>query len=344
MSMVLDWTPIRYHHLCQNNSNVLCFRDEVYLCICVDNQTRAECFRYDHRLDQCPHCLYDGRCLQGDRTEPNDFVCLCPLCYSGRQCQFSSASFAFNLDQLFYTDLTSSSKQTTIALLILFPLLAFVFALPNNLFSFVTLRRRSCLRNGIGHYLLCLSVINQITLALLFSRLVHLSLTASMLQSSPIIDELLCKCSSYLLICCIRLANWLSSFVALERVYTTIFFNKHWLKQPRIARRLMALTFCVVFLSADQLVFTQSFSDADEGHGSMCVTKFPASSQSMWTFIHQFIFVAHLLLPLLINIGCTFTIIAIVIKTKMKLRGQSHCKLLSPNVRRTCAARNSRAA
>jgi hypothetical protein len=337
LAIILDSSPIQYHRLCKNDSSLLCFRDDIYLCICADNHSRVECFRYEPDLDQCSSCLSGGLCLRGDQTRANDFFCLCPSCYSGRQCQFSSTSFTFNLDQLFYTDLTSTRKQATIAVLIVFPLLGFFFALPNNLFSFVTLRRRSCLRNGIGHYLLCLSVINQITVALLTIRLIHLSLTASRVQSSPHIDNLFCKCFSYFLTCCIRLAYWLASFVSLERVYTAIFFNKRWLKQPRVARRLMALIFCVVFPSSTyELVFIRAFADVDNGHGPMCVVEFPMANRSMWISIHQFVFVIHLLIPLLINICCACTIISIVIKAKMKLRGQKECKLFSSDGRRVC--------
>ena len=327
--IVLDASSIRYHSICRENSSVLCFRDNAYLCICVDNRSRVECFLYDSQLDQCSHCLAGGRCLKGDETRPGDFLCLCPPCHSGANCQFSSRSFTFTLDQLFYADLTSSGKQGTMAALIIFPLLVFFFALPNNLFSFVTLSRRSCLQNGIGHYLLWMSVINQLTLALLTTRLIHLSLslTASTFQSSPIIGGLFCKFFSYLLTCSIRLAYWLSSFVSLERVYTTVFINKRWLKQPLVARRLMVLTFGMVFLSsAYELALVKSFSNVEKGHGSMCLTEFATTDQRMWIFIHQFVFVTHLLIPLLINIGCTCTITSIVIKTKMRLRGQKECK------------------
>ena len=316
-----DVSPIRYHHMCSDNSNVLCFRDRIYLCICVDNRTRVECFRYDDQLDQCSNCLSGGRCLQGDRGRSNDFLCVCPACYSGRYCQFSSTSFTFNLDQLFYTDLNSPGRKATMSLLIAFPLLGFFFALPNNLFSFVTLRRRACLRNGAGHYLLCLSVMNQITLGLLTSGLIHLSLRASMSQSNPLIQNLFCKLFNYLLTCCIRLTDWMASFVALERVYTTRFLNKRWLKQPWVARRLLALIFTIVFFSsADELAFLQSFSDVGEERGEMCVVTFPMANRSLWIFIHQFVFGTHLLIPVLINIYCTYTITSIVVKSKMKLR------------------------
>jgi hypothetical protein len=40
----------------------------------------------------------------------------------------------------------------------------------------VTFRRVKCLRNGIGHYLLWISVTNQISLTFLALRLIHLIL------------------------------------------------------------------------------------------------------------------------------------------------------------------------
>jgi hypothetical protein len=96
-------------------------------------------------------------------------------------------------------------------------------------------------------------------------------------------------------------------------------------------------TLCMVFLSsAYELALVKSFSNVDERHGPMCLTEFPISNRPMWIFIHQFVFVTHLLIPLLINIGCTGTITSIVIKTKMRLRGQKECKSLPPDQIRSC--------
>jgi hypothetical protein len=212
---------MRYHRICANNSDLLCFRDDLYLCICADNHTRVECFRYDDTLDRCSSCVAGSRCLQGDRTRVNDYLCLCSPCHSGRRCQFNSRSFTFTLDQLFHTDLISSHKRTMISLLILFSSFGFLVALPNNFFSFVTLNRRSSLRTGIGHYLRCLSIVNQMSLTLLAARLIHLTLTTtSLLQLRPTTDDVLCKILNYSLTCFSRIAGWLSSFVALERLYT----------------------------------------------------------------------------------------------------------------------------
>ena len=175
-----------------------------------------ECFLYDDQLDQCKHCLFQGRCLKGNHRRSTDFVCLCSPCHYGAQCQFDTESFSFTLDQLFSPDLFSDQRQTTIILLIFFPLLLFVLALPNNVFSFITVRRRLCLRYGIGHYLLWMSIINQLNLLFFVVRLNHLIVKigdTSSSSSSSVLDDLLCKSLNYLLSCFTRLVYWLTSLM-----------------------------------------------------------------------------------------------------------------------------------
>ena len=319
LSFISVSSPIEYHRLCIDNHRLVCFRDETYLCICGPEHSHVECFLYDDQLDRCSKCSSGGRCLQGDLKQSNDFLCLCPSCYSGRQCQFNSKSFAFTLDQLLYTDLTSAKERTS-ALLIVFMLLGFLLAVPNNLFSFITFRQRSCLQNGVGHYLLYLSLANQITLTLLLARLLHIILGLTISASHPLLSDLICKLLNYSLACFMRVSLWLSTFVALERVYTTIFLTAHWFKQPHIARRLMIITFSVILLSAVyELIFTKSFSGVDERSGVICVTEFPLQHQSFWTILHQIVSIGHSLLPIVINTVCTFTIITVVVRTKMNL-------------------------
>ena len=326
---MIDSSPIRYHQICILEPTRLCFRDDFYLCICGENHSRVECFLYDDQLDRCEHCLSDGRCLRGDPYRSNDFVCLCPECYSGQQCQFNTKSFSFTLDQLFSPDLLSGQGQMTTSLLIFFSLFLFVLALPNNLFSLLTLLRRSCLRHGVGHYLLWMSVTNQLSIALLTARLIHLSVIMTMFRSSPIVDDLFCKLLSYLLTCVTRLSSWLPSFVALERVYTTIFLNKQWFKQPHIARYLILITCCLILLSAtDELVFVKSFSSIEGGSSVMCVIEYPKLHRSTWTSLHQVVSIIHFLLPLLINLCSTLTIMSIVIKSKINIRAPKNCRFL----------------
>ena len=316
---MIDSSPIRYHQICVTDPNRLCFRDDVYLCICAEKHTRVECFLYDDQLDRCKHCLNNGLCLQGNLRRSNDFLCLCPSCHSGEQCQFNTESFSFTLDQLFSPELFSDQRQKTIYLLIFFSLLLFFLALPNNLFSFLTLRRRQCLRYGIGHYLLWMSVINQLNLAFFVARLIHLIVKISDTSSSSMLDDLLCKASNYFLSSSTRLVYWLTSLISIERLYMTIFINGQWLKKPDIARRLILVTFFVVFTTdLYEVFFYKSFSNVITSEGSICVLEISRHERSRWMIFHLLFLVLNSLLPFLINLFSTITIILIIVNKKIK--------------------------
>ena len=240
-----------------------------------------ECFLYNDQLDRCSHCSSGGRCLRGDHNRFTDFICLCPLCYSGEQCQFSLKSFTFTLDQLFYTDLISNQSQTTLSLLLLFSLLGFLLAIPNNIFSFLTFRRQSCLRNGSGHYLFYLSIINQFNLGIFVARLTHLSLNITGKSTSSISNTIFCKSLNYFLVSSNRMVFWFSSLIAIERVYMTLVLNGQWLKQPRIACRLIVISMLGILLSTVyEFLFYKSLSIAHIGQRSMCVFQFPMTYRS----------------------------------------------------------------
>ena len=311
----------------------MCFRDNVYVCVCTDDHREVECFRYDYGLDQCSLCANGGRCLHGNRRERTDFLCICPPCHSGRRCQFTLKSFALTLDQLLYPDLLSNTKRQTIIVLLGFTVVSFLVGMANNLFSFVTLRQQQCLRNGVGHYLLTLSLVNQLTLAFLCARIIHIIVILSSSSPHTLINDVCCKIFSFGLTCLLRISFWIASLVAVERVYTTLFLTEQWLKQPHIARRFIAGIVGLVFLSAAyELVFIRSFSGNDDGTGTTCVSSYPLNHQKLWVGIHQTVSIFNMLVPLLINIGCTSTIIGTVIRTKMNLHRQKTKRNVLRNV------------
>jgi hypothetical protein len=82
-----------YHHICQNDTQRLCFHDENYLCLCELDHYRAECFGHDTQLDRCNNCLSGGKCVRGDLNDSSDFICICPPSHYGQHCEFSSVSF-----------------------------------------------------------------------------------------------------------------------------------------------------------------------------------------------------------------------------------------------------------
>jgi hypothetical protein len=317
-----SYSPIGYHRLCRNHTELLCFTDQSYLCICSDdNNTRAECFGNDWQLDECSLCSSGGRCIPADRQRSTKFTCLCPPCFHGERCQFNMNSFGFTLDQLFLADLRSVHRPTAVRLLILVPLLIFFVALPNNLFSILTFRRQFLIGNSIAQYLFCMSVINQLNLGFLVARLIHLTTNIIGFHSDPTRDAFFCKAFSYLLFTSNRMVYWLSALVAIERMYMTLVVNGRWLSQTHVARRLTVLTLSTVLLSKmHEVFFVKSLSHVGGSAGGICILEFPDSHRSKWLKFHTCQSVIHSLMPLLINICSTITIICVVTKKKMNTR------------------------
>ena len=319
---------IEYHSICRSHLDVLCFVDNTYLCICEEDHSRVECFNYDDSTDKCNRCEAKGRCLKGKNDE--DIVCLCPPCHEGRRCQFNLESFSFTLDQLFFSDLLSRdrlSRTVTYYSLLITPLILFLLGLVNNICCFVTFRRPRCLRNGTGHYLYAMSLCNQLNLAFLVVRLIHLTLNIASPYSSPTLDGVLCRTSSYLLTTSTRMTYWLSSLIGIERVYVALFVNGQWLKKPHIARRIIALAVVTILtVNAYQPVFIRSQISSDDGLHSMCTITFPGAS-TVWLSLHSTVTIIDSVAPFCINLLCTVAIICLVTKKKMNAtrRDTSEC-------------------
>ena len=324
---------IKYHHVCKTEQELLCFFDDIYLCICVQNHSRAECFNHDHTGDKCQRCEAYGRCLKG--RNDSDFHCICPACHTGRFCQFSFDSFSFTLDQLFFADLLSPNsriRHATYYSLIIAPLLLILIGLLNNVCCFVTFRRPRCLRNGTGHYLYAMALCNQLTLAFLALRLIHLTLNISSPYSFPALDNALCKTSNYLLAASTRLTYWLGSLVAIERVYVALFVNGQWLKKPQIAQRIIAMAAVTILtVSAYQLAFIHSRISSDDGNNAMCTISFP-SDRPVWLKLHIAMTVIDSVGPFLTNLVCTVSIICLVTKKKMNATGRRDTRSPESNV------------
>ncbi|CAF0816639.1 unnamed protein product [Adineta ricciae] len=313
-------SPIKYHFLCTNGTDLLCFYDMNYLCICDENHTRTECFEYDHSLDRCFNCLSGGKCIQGNRLKADDYLCICLPCHSGKSCQFSSKSFSFTLDQLFSADLLSRNRfvrYASIYLLTIGSSIIFLIGFINNIFAFVTFRRPKCRRYGSGQYLLFMSIINQISLGVLALRLIHLTVNMLTQYFHPTFNNVCCSLLNYLLKSSSRLTYWLVALIAIERVYTTVFLNKQWLKKPYIARRLIILTTSgILVTSAYELPFVTSHSGFNDAKSSICILAFP-NHDSGWVYIHQGVTIINALVPFVINLCSMITIMYVVIQKKM---------------------------
>ncbi|CAF4271808.1 unnamed protein product [Rotaria sordida] len=99
---------IKYYQLpCQKRSPLLsCFYDDNHFCFCndYDHQCLTNCFEFNHGIEHnCfgqSNCENGAHCLQDKATCPQSSICVCPKCFYGARCQFTSNLFDLSLDAI----------------------------------------------------------------------------------------------------------------------------------------------------------------------------------------------------------------------------------------------------
>jgi hypothetical protein len=115
-----------YHQICRNSIDTFCFHDENYLCFCQLDHYGAECFNHNTEHDRCNNCLSNGKCIQGDLNDPNDFLCICPPDYYGHVCEFHSKPIE-NTTRPYFSGTKKSVQSSYISLMFLFLIIAFAY-------------------------------------------------------------------------------------------------------------------------------------------------------------------------------------------------------------------------
>ena len=186
----------------------------------------------------------------------------------------------------------------------------------NNTCCYVTFNRPKPLRVGIGHYLRTASLINQLTLLLLLFKLIHLVLTIIGHLVHHLTNIVLCKVLSYLLACTNRMSYWLMGMVAIERVYVTWRPTGTWLKNPHIAKRIIAAIITgIMVCDVHELIYYQSIEDPkslDARNSTWCVTSYPSTISTY----NQVNIILNYIIPLLINLASTIVLMILIARKR----------------------------
>ena len=294
----------KYHHICQNDTQRICFYDESYFCICQRDHYRADCFILDIEYDYCDkhNCLSEGKCLQGDLKNPNDFICLCQPCHQGHRCEFNMQAFGFTLDSL----LVESSKKVEI-IYVSIVCVVFLIGLFNNMCSFITFKQPTPRKFGVGYYLLIVSCVDQIALFCLLFKFIAIM--------TELIDVGSCKAMSYLLSVMTRSTYWLTSWITMDRLLMILFPTSSFLKNPRVSIGISLFTSTVVFgMHAHEIVYYTIIQHFSTG-SSICVmnleTKLISNYNRISTLVHYFI-------PFFVQAICITLLIVLVARSRVK--------------------------
>ena len=274
------------------------------MCICEEDHQRAECFGYDHQLEQCSSCLSGGQCLKENRLKP-DFLCLCPACYYGSLCQFNIEGIGFTVDSLIV-----QINDTFRMVYFIFICILFIIGGVFNYANILTFKRANLRKMSMRIYMTILSCIGQYSLLSLILKII-------LILFDSLMNDLSCKIISYMHSVSVRYSFWLTSWIAIERVCYLLFPYSTILKKPPIAKIIALNTLFVVgAMHVHELVFYTKI--VDQNGQSACVVDFP-SKLRIYDRVNVLI---HYLIPFGVQ---TFSItVLIILAARSRSRTGNH--------------------
>ncbi|CAF1279338.1 unnamed protein product [Adineta steineri] len=316
---------IKYYHLpCQNSSlNLSCFYDDIHLCLCYDHlETRlTNCFEFNHKMTfDCSgenECINAGQCFQETVRCHKRSMCVCPLCFYGRYCQFTTSGFGLSLDSILgyhirpHTTITHQSNivKVSIALTVIFILAGFI----NGILAMITFNNKKICEVGCGLYLLG-SSITTLLITILFGLKFWILILAQMaVISNELFLKIQCISLEFLLRICLNMDQWLNACVACERAITIIKGTRFVKRKSRQAAKLIIVTlliFNITTLIYDPIyrqLLEEKNNDNDDEKRIWCIVDYSPSLQIFNSIMHIFQFFA----PFMINL-----ISAIILITK----------------------------
>ena len=214
-------------------------------------------------------------------------------------------AFGFTLDSL----LIDYSKKVKIIYTSIVCLL-FIIGSFNNFCSFVTFKRPTPRKFGVGNYLLIVSCLNQIALLCLLFKFLQMT--------TGIIDIESCKAISYFLSVMTRSTYWLTSWITVDRLLIIVFPTSSSLKNPWIAIAMSVFTSIILFgMHVHEIVYYTIIKHLSTDL-SICITNFDTSFVSTYNRIATLL---HYLFPFIIQVICITFLIVLAARSRLKTFG-----------------------
>ncbi|CAF2930436.1 unnamed protein product [Rotaria sp. Silwood2] len=311
-----------YPHLCQQKEQVKCFYDEIYMCICDANRF-SNCFTFNHTISHdCQGeniCENDGLCFQDTVKCPLLSICVCPACYYGTKCQFSTRGFALSLDYILGYNIKPNvsiyRQPFVIKISIAIVVVMFILGLVSGMLSIITFQRKIIRKNGCSIYLLVSSWNSLCLTIVLMIKFWQLLLS----QISIITNRLFLTWNCILLDMTLKVLvasnDWFYACIALERVFTVIqgvSFNQ--LKSKKVAKWIFPCIFLITILTHIQdPIHRRLIDDIDvDEKRTWCLAQY---SSALNTF-NMFITLFHFLVPFSVNIISTILTIKQIARSR----------------------------
>ena len=311
---------VKFYHLpCQQHRELMCFYDEVHMCLCTLDRS-ANCWELDHNMtyecQEAKYCGDEGQCFQDDVTCPTSSFCACHRCSFGSRCQFSTKGSTLSLDIIlgYHIHFKSTISQQPMIVKTSIALTSFilVFGMINGFLSLQTFRNKETQSVGCGLYLLTASILSMITVLILALKFAFLlTIKVGSIDNRWFVHSQ-CASMDYLLRSLLSMNDWLSACVSIERAVTVIQgvkFSKA--KSKRLGKWMIVVV--VVLTSCSYIhdpVHRGVMNDEQDQH-IWCLTYYSTSMQAFDWIVNIF----HFCFPFVINIISAAVVIINITRT-----------------------------
>ncbi|CAF1360066.1 unnamed protein product [Adineta steineri] len=323
---------IKYYHVpCQRQHSpaLLCFYDDSHFCLCNDygKERVANCFEFnasiEHNCFGQSNCENGAQCLQDKYICPQTSICICPKCFYGKRCQFSSNLFGLALDGILgyhiqpYINMKHQPHivQVSAALTMIVIIVGFI----NGFLMFITFKNKELRKTGSGLYLLTSSMTTLCTVIIFALKFWILIIAQITYMTSRSFLYFQCMSFDFLLRINLNMDQWLTACVSLERAITTIkgpHFDKQ--KSKQSAKYIILFLFIILTMTTIHDPIHRHLLDDidyDDEKRIWCIITYSSSLHIYDLLINSF----HFFIPFLIN----FISAIIIIKKTAQYRTRS---------------------
>ncbi|CAF1199696.1 unnamed protein product [Adineta ricciae] len=312
-----------YHVPCQQRKELICFYDAVHLCLC-DLSRHANCFKFNIDVtNNCyglSPCENGGQCFQDDQKCPTSFICVCPTCFYGPRCQFSTKGFRLSLDAILgyqiRPNIVLSQQSTAVKVSIVLTTTIFILGQINAFLLAMTFCKKQTRKIGCDIYLLALSIVTTFTMNAFLLKTCFMLITQMSLIRNRLFILGQCRSMEFIIRICLSVSDWLHACIAIERVIISngAVFNKR--KSKKIAKWMIIIIFLIVTCTNIQEPLHRRLMDDEDEERTWCVITLSPSIQMFDSIIN----LLHFLLPFSINLISTLIIIVVTARTRSNIQ------------------------
>ncbi|CAF1509173.1 unnamed protein product, partial [Rotaria sordida] len=225
---------IKYYQLpCQKRSPLLsCFYDDNHFCFCndYDHQRLTNCFEFNHGIEHnCfgqSNCENDAHCLQDKATCPQTSICVCPKCFYGARCQFTSNLFDLSLDAIlgYYIQprINIKHQPSIVQVSVALTIIIIIAGITDSVLSIITFGNKESRKTGCGLYLLTSSIITLLIMVIFALKFWILIIAQITYMTNQSFLKFQCISIDFFLRIGLSMDQWLNACVGIERTITII--------------------------------------------------------------------------------------------------------------------------